>query len=30
MHKKLTLIVILISNDEVNMLVSITVDRAAY
>ena len=28
MHKKLTLFVILISNNEVNMLISITVDRA--
>ena len=30
MHKKLTLFVILISNNEVNMLISITVDRAAH
>ena len=30
MHKKLTLFVILISNNEVNMLVSITVDRATH
>ena len=30
MHKKLTLFVILISNNEVNMLVSITEDRAAH
>ena len=30
MHKKLTLFVILTSNNEVNMLVSITVDIAAH